>query len=392
MKFPLPVDYFECPPLSPEECEQYEQQAVQNAREMLEKAVITNSQYQWKRIADEAEVEIFRGKDPSIPATATLHCATIDLACTLEEVAYFYRNDTTEEFKEMVRRTGHGMVDAANLYWIHRSAEAKVRIQWLLVKTPFDGVVKKRDFCVLESTVLYDADEFGRRTWVRCLKSIEHPCCPEFPNVIRAIQYGTGIICRETNRPGYLQLISLVHCDLLGSLPIVINEMGAKELCRSVRHVDRNIRENRLSESPFLSGEQVISLSSRQRCYLCKRNFGTFLKKRNCFKCGEVVCTQCGPKWSIKVGGTPVNVCACTACSLGSRSSNVEDTSTLVSGFTTPSSVASTNVWQIADDDDSDDDDDATSFVSYSSDDSSMSRYTNSTDGRRTLDPSEGES
>ncbi|CAK4418807.1 unnamed protein product, partial [Aphanomyces euteiches] len=150
MKFPLPVDYFECPPLSPEECEQYEQQAVQNAREMLEKAVITNSQYQWKRIADEAEVEIFRGKDPSTPATATLHCATIDLACTLEEVAHFYRNDTTEEFKEMVRRTGHGMVDAANLYWVHRSAEAKVRIQWILVKTPFDGVVKKRDFCVLE--------------------------------------------------------------------------------------------------------------------------------------------------------------------------------------------------------------------------------------------------
>ncbi|KAG9399370.1 hypothetical protein AC1031_011761 [Aphanomyces cochlioides] len=373
MKFPLPVDYFECPPLSPEEYEQYEQQAMQNAREMREKAVITNSQYQWKRIADEAEVEIFRGKDPSTPATATLHCATIDLAGTLEEVAHLYRNDTTEELKEMVRRTGHGMMDAANLYWIHRSAESKVRIQWLLVKTPFDGVVKKRDFCVLESTVMYDADEFGRRTWVRCLKSIELPCCPEFPNVIRAIQYGSGVICRETDRPGYLQLVTVVHCDLLGSLPIAINEMGAKELCRSVRHVDRNIRENRLSESPFLSGEQFISLSSRQRCYLCKRNFGTFLKKRNCFKCGEVVCTQCGPKWSIKVGGTPVKVCACTACSLASRSSNVEDTSTLAS------------------DDDDSDDDDATSFVSFSSDDSSMSHYSNSTDGRRTLDHSEGE-
>ncbi|KAG9399369.1 hypothetical protein AC1031_011760 [Aphanomyces cochlioides] len=386
MKFPLPVDYFECPPLSPLECEIFAHQATQNARDMvvqLEKATITNPTYQWKRVANEAEVEIFRGKDPFTSATATLHCATIDIAGTLDEVAHFFRNNTTEEFKEMAERTGHGMLDAANLYWINNTPKSKARIQWFLVKIPFDVVVKKRDFCVLESSVLYDADENRRRTWVHCVYSIEIQCCPEFPNVIRGVQYGSGFICRETDRHGYVNLVSVTHSDLRGSLPMAIRDMGAKEFCRSIRDIDLKLREDRLSGSPFLTGEQIISLSSRQRCYLCKRDFGHFRKKKNCFKCGEVVCTQCGPKWNVKVEGIALNIRACTKCSLLAKSSNGADTDSI----TTPSSISSTEVWRVADIDDSDDDDDESSFVSFVTD-SSESYASTTTGGRATFDHS----
>ncbi|KAH9096606.1 hypothetical protein Ae201684P_013272 [Aphanomyces euteiches] len=72
------------------------------------------------------------------------------------------------------------------------------------------------------------------------------------------------------------------------------------DLCRTVRVIDRNLRENRLIETPFLPGEQFVKLSSREQCYLCKRSFCFFRKKKNCFKCGEVVCTQCGPKLTVR--------------------------------------------------------------------------------------------
>ncbi|KAG9399387.1 hypothetical protein AC1031_011777 [Aphanomyces cochlioides] len=354
----------------------------------IEKADITNPRYQGKHIADEAEVEIFRGRDPYTPTSATLHCATVDLAGTIEEVAHFYRTDTNEDVTDLIERVGHGLLDAINFYSIKDSPETKVRLQWVLEKNPFDDVVKKRDYCTLESTFLFDPAENGRRTWVRCLKSIQIPCCPEFPSVIRAVQYGSGIICRETHRPGYLELISVVHFDLCGSLPFAIKEVAAKELCRTIRHIDRHLREDRLSASPFLMGGQFVELSSRKRCYLCKRHFGPFLRKRNCFKCGEVVCTKCGPKWNVKAGGTALKVSACTACSLHAQSSSEGDTSSVVSGFTTPSSASSTAVWRIADDDS--DDDYESSVASFETDDSSMSHYSNSTGGRSTFDHSEG--
>ncbi|CAK4962899.1 unnamed protein product [Aphanomyces euteiches] len=379
MKFPLPVDYFECPPLSPLECEIFARQATQNARDMVEKASIANPTYQWKRVADEAEVEIFRGKDPFTPATVTLHCATIDIAGTMDEVARFFRNDTAEEMKERAQRTGHGMLDAANLYWVNNTPESKARMQWFLVRTPFDVIVKKRDFCVLESTVVYDADENRRRTWVHCVSSIEIQCCPEFPNVIRGVQYGSGFICRETDRQGYVNVVSIAHSDLRGSLPMAIRDMGAKEFCRTIRDIDLKLREDRLSGSPFLSGEQIRSLSSRQRCHLCKRDFGHFRKKKNCFKCGEVVCTQCGPKWNVKVEGTPLNIRACTKCSLLAKSSDRADS------ITTPSSMSSTEVWRVADSDDSDDDE--SSFGSFVTD-RSESNASSTTDGRPIFDDS----
>ncbi|KAG9399368.1 hypothetical protein AC1031_011759 [Aphanomyces cochlioides] len=66
---------------------------------MIEKADLNNPKYNWKCISDEAEVEIFRGKDPYAPEAATLHCATMDLVATLDEVSTFYRTNTTEEAK-----------------------------------------------------------------------------------------------------------------------------------------------------------------------------------------------------------------------------------------------------------------------------------------------------
>ncbi|KAG9399376.1 hypothetical protein AC1031_011768 [Aphanomyces cochlioides] len=173
MKMPLPPDYFECPPLSPEECEQYERQALQNIQDL--------------RIADGAEVEIFRGIDPYRPTSATLFCSTVDVAGTLDEVANFFRTRTQDETKEMIDRTDLALLDSADLYTIHESQDLEVRLQWLLEKTPFDVVGKNRDFCFLKSTQFLDPDGYGRQTWVRCLKSVDILCCPEFTDIIRAV-------------------------------------------------------------------------------------------------------------------------------------------------------------------------------------------------------------
>ncbi|CAK4251482.1 unnamed protein product, partial [Aphanomyces euteiches] len=108
---------------------------------------------------------------------------------TIDEVANFYRTDTTEEAKELVNRTGNGVLDIVNLYTIQDTPESKIQLQWMAGKGVFDGIVKKRDFCFLEGSLFFPGDE-GKRTWVRCLKSLQIPCCPELPKLVRGMQYG----------------------------------------------------------------------------------------------------------------------------------------------------------------------------------------------------------
>ncbi|CAK4352001.1 unnamed protein product [Aphanomyces euteiches] len=114
--------------------EQYRRQAFQHAKDLLEKADTTNPRYRWKRIADEAELEIFRGKDPTHP----------------QKLVAMYRMDTTEEGKEVVSRIGGGFVDAVNLYTISTAPDAMIQIQWIVGKSALDGIVKKHDFCMLQ--------------------------------------------------------------------------------------------------------------------------------------------------------------------------------------------------------------------------------------------------
>ncbi|KAH9184292.1 hypothetical protein AeNC1_013730 [Aphanomyces euteiches] len=230
MKMPLPPHYFQCPPLSPEECEQYERQALQDIQDSLEKADITNPRYEWKRIADEAEIEIFRGIDPYRPTSATLFCSTVDIAGTIDEVANFYTTRTPNETKEMIDRTELALLDAADLYTIHESQDLDIRMQWFLEKTPFDLMLSRADG--LQSTQFLDPDGSGRQTWVRCIKSVDMLCCPEFTDIIRAVQYGSGLVCRESARAGYVELKTIVHCDLRGTLPRALKKMPFYETHR----------------------------------------------------------------------------------------------------------------------------------------------------------------
>ncbi|KAH9096591.1 hypothetical protein Ae201684P_013257 [Aphanomyces euteiches] len=380
MKLSISTEYIECPPLSPQELAQYEHQDMENVQDSLDKTNLTSHRYQWKRVAHEAEVEIYRGKVPQRPTSALLFCSTVDLAATLDEVIHYFRSySSAEDSKEMADRTDRGLLDAANLC---TTPHLNVRLQWLLEKTLFHVVGKKRDY----STHLLEPDEGGRRTWARCLKSARRPRCAELANVIRAVHYGSGIICRETDRPGYLKLMCIVHCDLGGSLPSMIKERTIMHFCRSIKGIDRRLREDRLSVSPFMTGGQFTPFSSRQQCRLCKRKFGLFRKKKHCCKCGEVVCAQCGPKWTVQVGGTSLKVRACTACSMPLRPPfNAIDTGTVMSTFTSPSSLFSTEVWGIQDDND-DSDDAEPSFVSFTTEGSNSSRHSASTGGRSTFD------
>ncbi|KAH9064793.1 hypothetical protein Ae201684P_003575 [Aphanomyces euteiches] len=201
-----------------------------------------------------------------------------------------YRYDTTEQAREYARRFGRAYAEVVTLYTVLPRHPDRpndcIQIKWVLTKSPLDGLVMRRDFVILESSLEFQVH--GKRAWVRSYRSIELAAVPDMRkelNCIRASMYDMGFVIVESDRRGYLDMTYLADMDVGGNVPSWANDQTLKFWLRSMFDIDRFMRENRLSRTPFLTKDQLRPLHSRKTCTLCRRNFGPLRKKTNCLKC-----------------------------------------------------------------------------------------------------------
>ncbi|CAK4668133.1 hypothetical protein LEN26_019354 [Aphanomyces euteiches] len=321
LSLPLPPNFFRCPPLTEHERQRFLNMGFQSARELVAKAKLERGPYRWSRLSNESDMKIYKGYGVRAVGKAEIHCAVKEAVGDLNEVIQLYRSDTTEEAKEHMRRFGRAYVDAVKLYTILPRDPAHpndcMHIKWYCTKSPLDGIVTRRDFCLLETDLEIKID--GRRGWVRAFKSVELPCVPhlrDLLNCIRAYQYDMGHVFYESQRSGYLHMTYLADMDVRGNVPAIVNDESVKAWCRNLSDIDRFMREDRLSRTPFLRKDQFCPLNLRLSCYFCQKSFGPLRRKSNCNKCGEVVCKKCNPLWLVRINGEHEEKRACYACSL----------------------------------------------------------------------------
>ncbi|RHY98040.1 hypothetical protein DYB28_004733 [Aphanomyces astaci] len=169
-------------------------------------------------LSNECDLKIYKGEGTGTTANSDIHCAAMETVGQLDEVMRLYRTDTTAQAKEYVQRFGRALVDAITLYTIlprHPDRPNNcIQIKWMVAKSPFDGLVTKRDFCLLES-----------------------------------------------DRPGYLDMTYLADMDVKGIVPVWANDQAVIQWCRNLSDIDRFLREDRLSASPFLRPDQLCPSS-----------------------------------------------------------------------------------------------------------------------------------
>ncbi|CAK4621485.1 unnamed protein product, partial [Aphanomyces euteiches] len=72
---------------------------------------------------------------------------------TLDEVIEHFRTDTTVKAHEFAQSIGGGVIDLINLATLpppRNSSIEDVAIKWIVGKTVFDRLARKRDMCVVE--------------------------------------------------------------------------------------------------------------------------------------------------------------------------------------------------------------------------------------------------
>ncbi|CAK4278887.1 unnamed protein product, partial [Aphanomyces euteiches] len=309
-KLPLPRTFFSCPPLSSQEIADYRVQALSLVMDVIRTANINSGQYTWDLVSDDGDLKIYKGAEPA----SSLHCGIFEVAGTIDEAIGLFRTDTQEAATEYTGRFLPNLVDSTVLYTITTPTETskeKADIHWMALKSG----MKARDVCVL--SCLHEFEMNGRRGWTAAYQSVELDCCPSLKSshgLVRTFHLGSGYVFVESDRPGYIQASFLSHVDT--SRATSSSEWGsdssALKQCRNLVDLDRFLRENRLSATPFLGKHDVVPVASRRICFLCRKKFGSFGRKTNCFKCGEVMCTSCNHHWNVNVNGKPGRIRVCT--------------------------------------------------------------------------------
>ncbi|ETV86460.1 hypothetical protein H257_01653 [Aphanomyces astaci] len=315
MKFPLPIDYFQCPTLSVGETNKFKAQAKDNVTSLVSTAVLRGGSVAWVLLSDETELKIYKATDRLRGLSMYISRSTV--VGTLDEVVDVFQTHTTELIKDCKRRVGKDLLDVATLYDFNPPHETStinnVGIIYAAMKSP--PFVADRDSVMLECRSPFQ--DKSRRGWCRSLISVEVEGCPPFPGMVRAHQYGSGHLFLESTRRGYVELSYISHVDYGAVVPIWIEDMANKKRCRNLITIDRCLRENRLRQGQFLTKVPMApgaSLDSFRYCFLCTKPFRLFRKKSFCCKCGQVLCTGCNLWWQLNINGMMVAIQACLKC------------------------------------------------------------------------------
>ncbi|KAH9100959.1 hypothetical protein Ae201684P_007150 [Aphanomyces euteiches] len=263
----------------------------------VQKSKLEGGPLEWKLAVDEYDLKIYKA---DAAHGRPLHCGVKEIVGSLDDLMALYKTQTTAEAKAHAQRFGRGLADAVNVYSIligtPEYPHNAIHIKWIALKSAFDGIVSKRD-CYSDLEMPID----GKRGWVRAITSLELDCVPDLHDqlgMVRAVHYDMGHVFMESDRPGYLRLISVYDADTRGSVPKWAVRQAVRTWCRNLVDIDKYLRED-----PRLGG-----------AFCVKRNLGHFGRNRTATN--VVFCRKCNRVWDVRVNNIATKAKACNSCSI----------------------------------------------------------------------------
>ncbi|KAG9413238.1 hypothetical protein AC1031_016256 [Aphanomyces cochlioides] len=324
-------DRFNCPKLSLEEEDAFRETALQHACDLISKTELTEGTVKYTKIADQLDLKLYKGAS----RRGLLYLGHMQVVATISEIQRLFAFHTSNP-QEFNRRFGKDLLDTVPLYSIPSSGNQSIMINWSCYDMP--KMLSRWDANTLECKDTFEMND--RQGWIWSSKSIELPCCPPFDatvGLMRLLNYGSGFVFLEADRPGQLDMFYVAHWEC-GQLMKQFDDMLMQQ-CRMLLNVDRFLREIRLSLLP--SVPPVDSTPSTRTCQLCTKKFLPFSKRSHCDKCGQICCHRCIQLWRLPKQASFEIIAACFDCSIN-RSALVAARRSLVHSSTI-SSPASLN-------------------------------------------------
>ncbi|KAG1710229.1 hypothetical protein DVH05_017233 [Phytophthora capsici] len=245
---------------------------------------------------------------------------------SIEEIMELYEVDMAHPNMQLEKKLSPDILHSVVLYEIqqYRPEESTVfiGIRWSAVRSPY-VMVRNRDYCYLEIQRRFTLPD-GRRGFARCLHSVKIKSCPDMEKshgFVRGSMYRSGIVFIESKRDRKtLDIVQAVYTDLKGNVPQWVAAKGLRQRLMSLEHLKKYVNMKRVANQTFARRSQLMAPGKVKTCFVCVDDIGTFKRRYNCQKCGEVICGRC--KLTINADIPVVGKMKLTICSLCSLAIN----------------------------------------------------------------------
>ncbi|KAF0693942.1 Aste57867_15140 [Aphanomyces stellatus] len=323
IKLPLPVNFFSCPALSPDDASQLQQHALDSAMAVVTKSDLDHDTIQWNVRSDEGALQIYKGHAPA--TSAFVYMGVMEVVGSIDQVAALVHSADDPN-----ARIGNQLVDHATLYSLVMPTGAApleaIAVRWRAFKSPLSLFLAKRDACLVECSHAFTLPD-GRRGWVTASTSINLTCCPELTyatGLVRFVNHGSGhVVVESRTRPGYVEMRSVAQLDyFLGDgdnvLTRHLSDLHLTRGCRTLLDLNTFLCQDRLRHGAVLLPSECEPKAARSHCYVCTARFRWHpsIGKTNCLKCGYVVCTKCQTTWRVQDGSMVRDIRVCATCTM----------------------------------------------------------------------------
>lgn len=244
--------------------------------------------------ADSVAVASLSGASADTASKATLTWSTTTAFGSLEEVAALYvARDTSIMLDFNESRSLYALEEPSKLAPMRYAG-----VRWSRWKST-SKLVSDRDLLYVEFMDAFTEPASGRRGWARCTKSVVHACCPESQHPygpVRAELLCSGMIVRETDTPGVLDVATLVHLDTHGVPSFLAQKVVAnlKASAHNVSHVLKLVRlMNGGTGSSSTDDSSGAVVRDDRACRSCSGHVSTWTRARWCRLCDEMLCKTC---------------------------------------------------------------------------------------------------
>lgn len=215
-------------------------------------------------------------------------------ATALEDIMELYEVDVEHPNVQLETKLSPDMLHSVILYEIKpynfHDNTVFIGIRWSALRSPY-FLVRNRDYCYLEIQRRFTLPD-GRRGFARCLHSVKIKSCPDMEKshgFVRGSMYRSGLVFIESRRDRRtLDVVQAVYTDLKGNVPKFVTASGLRHRLMNLEHLKKYVSMKRVANQTFARRSQMMAPDKVKTCFVCVDDIGTFQRRYNCQKCGEV--------------------------------------------------------------------------------------------------------
>ncbi|CAK4731457.1 unnamed protein product [Aphanomyces euteiches] len=161
LPIPVPIDFFQCPPMSALDIKKYRGIGVQAAQDLIDFTRLTNGPIDWVLHTHSKAVQMYTARHENIP----IFCLLSEIEASLDDIIAIFLKTTTADLRQTNSAFFPNLLD------------------------------KHQDECIID----------GKRAWIKAVRSVDIKGCPNLDDaygIVRAEFKHSGFIFMETETPG----------------------------------------------------------------------------------------------------------------------------------------------------------------------------------------------